>query len=89
MGRHQDDGLYYRGGTLVEFVARGVQEELPWMGGSRKLVTGSSYAAPVLAAYTARLLSVVPDLDPLLVKSILKRFASPFTDDVSGPNVQL
>ena len=57
------------------------------MGGARKKVPGSSYAAPVLTGYLARLLSVQPHTEPLLAKCILKRFAEPYTDEVAGPNV--
>jgi subtilisin len=69
--------LVFRPGTLVEFAAQGVNVELPWRDGGRKVVTGSSFAAPVAAALLARMLSVLRGLDPLQAKALLQRLASP------------
>lgn len=87
MGRHKTDDVYYLRRNLVEFVARGVDEHLPWNGGAFKVVSGSSYAAPIVSGLVARLLSRVPDADPLLVKSVLRRHAKPWEDSVAGPNM--
>ena len=47
MARTEDDGeLFYKPGHLVEFAARGVDVDVAWSGGGRKMVTGSSFAAP-------------------------------------------
>ena len=51
MARTEDDGeLFYKPGHLVEFAARGVDVDVDvdvaWSGGGRKMVTGSSFAAP-------------------------------------------
>ena len=73
--------------SLVEFAAQGVNNELPWMNGRRKLVTGSSFAAPRMAALLARLLSRVPDLSPLAAKAVLQHVAVPWNARVAGPNV--
>jgi subtilisin family serine protease len=82
----RDDVFYYRQGTLVEFAARGVNVRVPWSSGSEKTVTGSSFAAPRLAALLARLLSVYPALTPLEAKAILHRAATPWTNRVAGGN---
>lgn len=60
-----------RRGSLVEFLAPGESIDVPWCGGSRKQVTGSSFAAPVVTAALARLLSAFPGLDPLGAKSLM------------------
>ena len=75
MARAEDDTLFYRKGTLVEFAARGVDVEVPWTGGSVKTMTGSSFAAPRVTAMLARLLSEYPDLTPLQAKALLQAVA--------------
>jgi len=72
------DALFYRGGSLVEFAARGQDLEVAWAGGGRKNVTGSSFAAPHIAGLLARLLSGAPDLSPLQCKELLKQLAAPW-----------
>ncbi len=61
---------------LVEFVLPGEDIEVAWRGGVRKRVTGSSFAAPHMAALLARLLSKLPLLSPLEAKAALKRLCS-------------
>jgi subtilisin family serine protease len=76
MTQTQDDNLfYYRKGSLVEFTSRGVDVKVPWSGGREKVVTGSSFAAPRLAAILARLLSIYPEITPIQAKAILHRIA--------------
>jgi subtilisin family serine protease len=83
-----ESGFYYRGGTLVEFAAKGVNVSVPWAKASEKLVTGSSFAAPRMAGLLARLLSVYPTLTPLEAKALLHRLASPWSQlaSDSGPS---
>lgn len=78
MAEVQDDRLFYQTGSLVEFVARGVNVEVPWRDGRKKEVTGSSFAAAHMTGLLARLLSEAPGLTPLQVKALLRRFASPW-----------
>ena len=88
MARTSKDSIfYYRRGTLVEFAAMGVDVKVPWSGGSEKVVTGSSFAAPRVAALLARLLSVYPDITPLEAKAILHKIATPWTNRVAAANV--
>lgn len=77
MARATDLSLFYGRGHLVEFAAAGENIEVAWMGGARKTVTGSSYAAPHVSALLARLLSAYPDLPPLEAKALLHRIAQP------------
>ncbi len=88
MARTDDDhSFFYKPGHLVEFAARGVEVKLPWNHRSNKEVTGSSFAAPIMASLLARLISKMPGLLPLEAKSILHRLAMPWRPDVTAPNV--
>jgi subtilisin family serine protease len=75
----QDEPFFCRLGQLVEFAARGQDIDVAWIGGDRKKVTGSSFAAPHVAALLARLLSGCPSLTPLQAKSLLHTLAAPWT----------
>lgn len=83
----EDHTFFYKPGHLVEFAARGVDVTLPWNGHARKEVTGSSFAAPIMSALLARLISEMPKLAPLEAKSILHRLAIPWRAEVTAPNV--
>jgi subtilisin len=88
MARTPDESrFWYKGGTLVEFAARGVDVEVAWRNGGTKQVTGSSYAAPRVAGLLARLLSGRPDLTPLQAKALFHALAAPWTQEIVGPNV--
>ncbi|MBV9491395.1 MAG: S8 family serine peptidase [Verrucomicrobia bacterium] len=69
--------LYYQGGHLVEFLARGIDVEVAWKGGQRRKLTGSSFAAPHVTALLARLLAHFPELPPLQAKALLQELARP------------
>ncbi len=73
----QPDALFRQRGQLVEFATRGQDIEVPWLGGTRKQVTGSSFAAPHVAGLLARLLSCFPTLSPLHAKALLLELATP------------
>jgi subtilisin family serine protease len=64
-----------RYGNLVEFEASGQDIEVPWLGGTQKLVTGSSFAAPHVTGLLARLMSGLPTLSPLVAKALLRTIA--------------
>jgi subtilisin family serine protease len=81
------DRFWYKRGNLVEFAARGVSIDVAWRNGKIKHVTGSSFAAPRVAGMLARLLSEAPDLTPVEVKALFHQIASPWTDEIIGPNV--
>jgi len=83
MARCQRDGvIYYRRDSLVEFAAGGVDVEVPWIAGSQRRMTGSSFAAPRVAGLLARLISEYPDLSTTDAKAILHRLALPWSRDL-------
>jgi len=87
MARTEKNGeLYFRPGHLVEFAARGVDVEVPWLGGTTKKVTGSSFAAPRVTGMLACMLSEVPNISPLHAKVLFHRLARPWTQDMIPPN---
>ncbi len=58
--------------TPIETEAHGVYVRAPSSGGQYKLWTGTSFATPHISAMVARLLSVMPDLTPFEVKTLLR-----------------
>ena len=78
------DQIYYRPGSLVEFVAKGQYPDLLWLNGQRKSGFGTSFAAPVATALLARLLSVHSGLSPLAAKELLRLIAKPWPLQRSG-----
>ena len=88
MARLDNDATFFRKpGHLVEFAARGVNVTLPWNNRTTKEVSGSSFAAPVVSALLARLISAMPELSPLEAKALLHRLASPWSVEHAAPNV--
>ena len=55
----------------TEFLARGIDVELAWKGGSTLRATGNSFAAPHIAGIAALILSKHPNLRPFQVKAAL------------------
>ena len=87
MARTDANGeLYYKPGHLVEFAARGIDVEVPWLDGTKKKVTGSSFAAPRVSGMLACLLSEVPNLPPLQAKALLHQLALPWNREMTAPN---
>ncbi len=82
----EDTDIFYKPGHLVEFAARGVDVEVPWLGGTTKTVTGSSFAAPRLASMLACMISEVPKITPLQAKALFHRFARPWTKNLTALN---
>lgn len=70
-----DDELHFRPDRLVSFGARGERVRVPWIGGGWRVETGSSFAAPRVSGFIARLLSAYPGLSPDLVKALLRSVA--------------
>jgi subtilisin len=74
VGSHELDdpeAYFYNPTPPVEFFARGVDVEVPWLGGSRVTSTGNSFATPHIAGLCARIRSKHPDLTPFQLKSVL------------------
>ncbi len=55
----------------TEFLARGIDVEVPWLNGETTVTTGNSFAAPHIAAFAALILSKHRTLRPFHVKSLL------------------
>jgi subtilisin family serine protease len=85
---HTEDPLqfFFRPGHLVEFVANGEEVEVPWLDGSVKKVTGSSYAAAHLTGLLARILSRRPGLGPLEAKLVMQKLAARWPENPDDPN---
>jgi subtilisin family serine protease len=64
-----------RPGELVEFVAPGQDLRVAWKGGSWRVMTGSSFAAPHLSAIAARIRQCRPGWNACQVKSALYHLA--------------
>ena len=84
--REEERGrFYHRSRKMVSFAAPGTGLLVLWNGGSRRLVMGSSFAAPQVAAMLARLISAAP-VSPLLGKDLMEKLAKPWVEGVSGQN---
>ncbi len=55
----------------TEFLARGIEIEVPWIDGGMTTITGNSFAAPHIAAFAALVKSKHPDLRPFQIKAAL------------------
>ncbi len=55
----------------TEFLARGIDVEVPWVGGQTIRSTGNSYAAPHISGIAALIRSKHPALRPFQVKTVL------------------
>jgi subtilisin family serine protease len=62
---------YYNPHPPVEFGAWGVDVPVAWLGGTRMVATGNSFAAPHIAGLLALLCSRHPGLSPFEAKAIL------------------
>jgi subtilisin len=74
VGSHEDPdpyAYYYNPTPPVEFFARGLNVDVPWLGGGTLRCTGNSFATPHIAGLCALVLSKHPDLTPFELKSIL------------------
>lgn len=69
--------LRRRPAQLVEFALRGIDVSAPWKGGGQRKVSGSSFAAPHLAALVARIRQLRPDWNACQVKALLYELAEP------------
>ncbi|MEM0896550.1 MAG: S8 family serine peptidase [Verrucomicrobiota bacterium] len=75
MARTDSGYFFFRDDAMVNFAARGEDIAVAWTGGGMKMDTGSSFAAPRVTGYLARLLSAAPDLSPALAIDLLQRSA--------------
>lgn len=55
----------------TEFLARGIDVEVPWLEGKTITTTGNSFAAPHIAAFAALIKAKHPELRPFQIKTAL------------------
>jgi hypothetical protein len=55
----------------TEFLARGIDVEVPWRGGTTVVTTGNSFAAPHISAFAALVKAEHPEMRPFQVKTAL------------------
>jgi len=74
VGSHEEDdslAFFYNPKPPVEFFGRGVNVDVPWLGGRSLKVSGNSFATPHLSAICALILAKHPELTPFQLKSVL------------------
>ncbi len=74
VGSHEEPdplAFFYNPNPPVEFFGRGVNVEVPWLGGRSLKVSGNSFATPHLTAICALILAKHPELTPFQLKSVL------------------
>ena len=55
----------------TEFLARGIDVEVPWLNGETTVTTGNSFAAPHIAGFAALIKAKHPELRPFHIKAAL------------------
>ena len=63
--------FHYNPEPPTEFLARGIDVEVPWRGGTTSTVTGNSYAAPHVTGLAALIRSKHPELRAFQLKTVL------------------
>jgi subtilisin len=79
VGSHEEPGpltFFYNPSPPVEFFGRGVNVEVPWVGGRTLTASGNSFATPHLSAICALVLAKHPELTPFQLKSVLYLIAT-------------
>jgi len=74
VGSHEEDdslAFFANPNPPVEFFGRGVNVDVPWLGGRSLKVSGNSFATPHLSAICALILAKHPELTPFQLKSVL------------------
>ena len=74
VGSHEEPDpltFFYNPNPPVEFFGRGVNVEVPWLGGRSITVSGNSFATPHMTAICALILAKHPELTPFQLKSVL------------------
>lgn len=79
VGSHEEPdplAFFYNPNPPVEFFGRGVNVEVPWLGGRVLTVSGNSFATPHVSGICALVLAKHPELTPFQLKSVLYLTAS-------------
>ena len=74
VGSHEEPdplAFFYNPSPPVEFFGRGVNVEVPWLGGRTLTVSGNSFATPHITSICTLVLSKHPELTPFQLKSVL------------------
>jgi len=74
VGSHEDGdpfAYFYNPSPPVEFFARGLEVDVPWLGGGTLRCTGNSFATPHITGICALVLGKHPELTPFQLKSVL------------------
>ena len=74
VGSHEEEdplAFFYNPNPPVEFFARGVGVEVPWLGGRSSVVSGNSFATPHVTGICALILAKHPELTPFQLKNVL------------------
>jgi subtilisin family serine protease len=74
VGSHEEPdplAFFYNPSPPVEFFGRGVNVEVPWLGGRSLTASGNSFATPHIAAVCALILAKHPELTPFQLKNVL------------------
>lgn len=72
--------FHYNPEPPTEFLARGIDVEVPWRGGGYIRSTGNSYAAPHIAGLAALIRSKHPRVTPMQLKTVLAATAANVTE---------
>jgi subtilisin family serine protease len=79
VGSHEEPDpltFFYNPSPPVEFFGRGVNVEVPWIGGARIRSSGNSFATPHMSGICTLILAKHPELTPFQLKSVLYLIAS-------------
>jgi subtilisin family serine protease len=74
VGSHEESDpqvFYYNPAPPVEFFARGVNVEVPWLGGETTPASGNSFATPHMSGICALIMAKHRELTPFQLKSVL------------------
>lgn len=80
--------FYYNASPPVDFFARGIRVKVPWIGGTERVNTGNSFAAPHLTGIAALVLSKHRWLTPFQLKSVLFQIADNVAPTAAGHAVE-
>lgn len=76
--------FHYNPDPPTEFLARGIDVDVAWRGGGRRIGTGNSYAAAHISGLAALIRSKHPELRPFQVKTVLWATAANVHDARGG-----
>lgn len=76
--------ILYNPEPPVEFLARGIGIEVAWLGGSRIVAAGNSFATAYLTGLCALTLSKHPGLTPFQLKTVMRELAANAQGDAAA-----